>query len=123
MSSALGSSDASLTCTCSRLFSEHRALSNHQRTCQRSKRQFSDILLRAQDVLAQKKRRRIDARSLLSQEVQVQELPAPGCTSPEVERTLPEPEYTPPKPKPLQSQPKDISDIIYPGVSLDVCLR
>ena len=98
-------------------FSEHRALSNHQRTCQRTKRRFSDILLKAQDVLAQKKRQQIDARSLPSQEVQVQELSAPECASPE-------PKCTPLEPEPSQSQPADISDIVvHPSVSLDICLR
>lgn len=51
----------SLTCSCGRAFTQHNALSNHQRHCQKSKNRLSGTLSKFKDLLGSRKRRRVDA--------------------------------------------------------------
>lgn len=51
----------SLTCSCGRAFTQHNALSNHQRHCQKLKKRLSGALTKFKDLLGSRKRRRVDA--------------------------------------------------------------
>lgn len=51
--------NTSLSCSCGRAFSQHSALSNHQRTCQTTGRRISGALVKFQRLFEGKKRRRL----------------------------------------------------------------
>jgi hypothetical protein len=56
-------SSTALPCTCGRTFLQHSALTNHQRTCSRTKKRLATALLVAQEQFEAKKRRRLEARA------------------------------------------------------------
>jgi hypothetical protein len=49
------------TCGCGRAFSTPQAYTNHERTCQKTKKRFSSALTKAKEVWASKKRRKTEA--------------------------------------------------------------
>ena len=53
-------SEGHLTCACGRSFTQQSALSKHQKSCQRSKKQLSVALDKAKSAWSEKKRQRLD---------------------------------------------------------------
>jgi hypothetical protein len=59
-------SRATLPCACGRTFLQHNALTNHQRTCPRTRKRLAAALSAAQEQFEAKKRRRLEARASVS---------------------------------------------------------
>lgn len=59
-------SNTALPCTCGRTFLQHSALTNHQRTCPRTKKHLATALLVAKEQFESKKRRWLEARASAS---------------------------------------------------------
>lgn len=75
------------SCVCGRSFSLPSALTYHRRTCQKTKKRFSEALAKAKEVWAAKKRRRTDAdgsRAVLETAPLVAEVLEPALSIAEV---------------------------------------
>jgi hypothetical protein len=50
------------TCACGRAFSAPHAYTNHERTCQRTKKRLASALVKAKELWVSKKRRKTEAK-------------------------------------------------------------